>query len=140
MIKVFKSNTLLLVAAPGGGGIIATARVFSPQRKLKLLAIDIDFNSYNSVTSEWDNPMTDRFNYFNAQLDSTGGVNPFYDATGNVITGTPLQNSLMLFTIPGNYKLNLQYDEEILMSIWTYNYSAVNHTHAFQVLFTVDEK
>jgi len=140
MIKTYKSSGSG-TATPGNNGVAGWMRIFSPQRKLRLLSIDWMFYSVNPVTHEWDNPQTDRFNYAAVMLDNTGLETPFFLANNSFAAGTAIVDNYTRYMIfPGHYECDYQYNEEIWIAMFTYNYTAVDHYHSIEVFATVDEQ
>jgi len=143
MIKTFRySGNNNAVAAAGGNGIMGWLRVNTPQRKFKLLSVDFVFNSFNNVTGEQDNPYNSVTNYFNAELDNTGiSSYPIYDAFNSMAPGTRITSPTLFFNQPRKYEFeNLEFENEVWITVFTYNYDPVNlHTHFLQVLVTIDE-
>jgi len=140
-IKVYKGGVSRGGIAPGTDGVNGWFKAASPGNIMHLIRVQIMFNSYNVATNEWDNPINDRFNYFNTMIDNTGLGNPFISMSGTPALGNAENNPDMFFNTPGVYETNLFFQNEIWMAYFTYNYAAAgNRAHWLQVFFYVDEK
>jgi len=142
MIKTFRySGNNNAVAAAGGLGVSGWMRINTPQRRFKLLSIDIMFNSWENATGLQDNPYSSQTNYFNLELDNSGLSYPIYDAFSTMAPGTRIVTPTLFFNHAGKHTFeNLEFENELWISAFTYNYDPVNlHTHTLQILVTIDE-
>lgn len=139
-IKVYRGVAQRSAIPPGGIGVSGWFRAFSPGNRMRLLRVQIVFNSYNQVNNEWDNPINDRFNYFNADIDNSTLPNPFVSMNNSIVDGSFYEAPTMFFNTPGSYPQDIMFQDQIWMSFFSYNYAAAgNRSHSLAVNFTVDE-
>jgi hypothetical protein len=139
-IKTYKGAIVNTNVPVGGTGIESYVICRSQGQRMILKGLDLMFNSYIAATNEWDNPVSDRFNYFLAELNAAGQVNPFQPTELTITKGTAqVDRSIVLNTV-GHYDFNLAFQGNIFLYVWTYNYAAAGaRRHLFEVLFTVEE-
>jgi len=123
IIKVYRGGATNANVIPGAVGCAGYIGCRSPGNRMNLKKLDIMFNSYNAATNEWDNPHTDRFNYFYGELNVNGPANPFKPTTVTHDFGAPYLTQTRLFNQPGSYDLDYMFNDIIWFYVWTYNYA-----------------
>ena len=140
-MKVYKGGAIRGGILPGTDGVNGWFKAASPGNIMLLKRVQIMFNSYNQVTNEWDNPMNDRLNYFNSFIDNTGLGMPFISMSGTPALGAADNDPTIFWNTPGVYETNIEFQNEIWLAYFTYNYAAAgNRAHWFQAFLYVEER